>query len=64
MASSRSSLMAPNSSAFADIGTTSWGIDDDDDQPLDIQVSVTDLKSEQKRLLEGTKLFHLQIKYF
>ncbi|XP_033209690.1 syntaxin-8 [Belonocnema kinseyi] len=52
MASSRAGLMAPSSSAFADIGTTSWGIDDDDDQPLDIQVSVTDLKSEQKRLLE------------
>ena len=48
--------MAPSSSAFADIGTTSWGIDDDDDEPLDIQVSVTDLKSEQQRLLEGIQI--------
>ena len=50
---SRAALIASSSSAFADIGTTSWGIDDDDDQPLDIQVSVDDLRSQQQRLLEG-----------
>lgn len=48
----RTALMAPNSSAFADIGTTSWGIDDDDDRPLDVHVTIEDIQIQKKRLME------------
>ncbi|XP_043285126.1 syntaxin-8 [Venturia canescens] len=44
-----------NSSAFADAGTTSWGIEEDDDDdvaPLDIQVSIADLKAQNRTALE------------
>lgn len=53
----RTALMAPNSSAFADIGTTSWGIDDDDDRPLDVHVTIEDIQIQKKRLMEGTLHF-------
>ncbi|TGZ49151.1 syntaxin-8 [Temnothorax curvispinosus] len=49
--SSRASLLKTGSSAFADGGTTSWAADDDDDKPLDVQVSVNDLMSHQDRVL-------------
>ncbi|XP_015516231.1 syntaxin-8 [Neodiprion pinetum] len=52
LASDRARLMQPNSSAFADMGTTSWGLEEDDDQPIDIQVSVEDLKVQKLRLLQ------------
>jgi len=48
--SSRASLLRANS-AFADGGTTSWAADDDDDKPLDVQVTVNDLMSHQERVL-------------
>ncbi|XP_048513979.1 syntaxin-8 isoform X3 [Athalia rosae] len=53
-AANRARLLQPNTSAFADMGTTSWGIDDDDDddQPIDIQVSIEDLKAQKLRLLQ------------
>jgi len=51
--SSRSSLLRTGSSAFADGGTTSWAADDDDDKPLDVQVSVNDLMSHQEQVLKG-----------
>jgi len=43
--------------AFADAGTTSWGIeedndDDDDEPPLDVQVSVRDLKAQNRVALQ------------
>lgn len=50
--SSRTSLLKAGSSAFADGGTTSWAADDDD-KPLDIQVSVNDLMSHQEQILKG-----------
>ncbi|KYN12760.1 Syntaxin-8 [Trachymyrmex cornetzi] len=49
--SSRTSLLRAGSSAFADGGTTSWAADDDDDKPLNVQVSVNDLMSHQERVL-------------
>lgn len=51
--SSRTSLLRTGSSAFADGGTTSWAADDDDDRPLDVQVSVGDLMTHQERVLIG-----------
>ncbi|XP_046742315.1 syntaxin-8 [Diprion similis] len=52
LASDRARLMQPNSSAFADMGTTSWGLEEDDDQPIDIEVTVDDLKVQKLRLLQ------------
>ncbi|XP_051176573.1 syntaxin-8 [Leptopilina boulardi] len=49
---SRTALLAPSSSAFADIGTTSWAIDEDDDRPLDVHVTIEDIQSQKKRLME------------
>ncbi|KAL0103342.1 hypothetical protein PUN28_017551 [Cardiocondyla obscurior] len=49
--SSRASLLKTNRSAFADGGTTSWAADDDDDKPLDVQVSVVDLANYQEQVL-------------
>lgn len=51
-ATDRTRLLQPNSSAFADMGTTSWGLDEEDDQPIDIRVSVDDLKVQKLRLLQ------------
>lgn len=52
-ASSRASLLTSGTSAFADGGTTSWAADDDDDEKLlDVQVSVTDLKTHQERIIQ------------
>jgi len=52
--SSRSNLLRTASSAFADGGTTSWAADDDDDKPLNVQVSsVNDLMSHQEQVLKG-----------
>lgn len=56
-AADRARLLQSNSSAFADMGTTSWGLDEDDDQPIDVRVSVDDLKTQKLRLLQG-KLFN------
>ena len=43
------------SSAFADAGTTSWGIEEDDDEPiLNSHISVQDLKTQNKVTLQGT----------
>lgn len=54
LAMTRTALMAPSSSAaFADIGTTSWAIDDDDDRPLDVQVTIEDIKTQKQRLMDG-----------
>ncbi|KAK2577030.1 hypothetical protein KPH14_011989 [Odynerus spinipes] len=50
--SNRNNLLKPGTSAFADMGTTSWAIDDDDDKPIDIQVSAKDLKTYQEQALE------------
>ncbi|XP_015601649.1 syntaxin-8 [Cephus cinctus] len=47
----RSTLMK-SSTNFADMGTTSWGIDDDDDQPLDVHISTDELKTRQQQLLQ------------
>lgn len=53
LAMTRTALMAPSSSAaFADIGTTSWAIDDDDDRPLDVQVTIEDIKTQKQRLMD------------
>lgn len=35
------------------MGTTSWGLDEDDDPPLDVEVTVDDLKVQKLRLLQG-----------
>lgn len=51
-ASSRASLLR-GSSAFADGGTTSWAADDDDEKPIDVQVTVSDLMSYQDQVLKG-----------
>lgn len=52
-ASSRASLLKSGSSAFADGGTTSWAADEDDEKPLDVQVTVSDLMSNQEQILRG-----------
>lgn len=52
-ATSRASLLRGSSSVFADGGTTSWAADDDDERPLDVQVTVSDLMSHQERVLKG-----------
>lgn len=56
---SRSRLLGPSTSAFADGGTTSWGIDDDDEEPLiDYgNASVSDLKDQKQQLLQREYLF-------
>ncbi|XP_014225634.1 syntaxin-8 [Trichogramma pretiosum] len=54
LALSRARLLGPSTSAFADGGTTSWGLDDDNDQTqlLNSQpTSVADLKSQKQQLL-------------
>ncbi|KAF3425823.1 hypothetical protein E2986_06968 [Frieseomelitta varia] len=51
-ASSRASLLTTGTSAFADGGTTSWAADDDDDKPVDTQVTVTDLVTHQDKILQ------------
>lgn len=53
-ASSRANLLRSEASAFADGGTTSWAADDNDDKPIDTQITVTDLMTEQDRILKGT----------
>ncbi|XP_076243608.1 syntaxin 8 [Calliopsis andreniformis] len=50
-ASARTSLLTSGASAFADGGTTSWAADDDDEKPLDVQVSVTNLRTQQDQIL-------------
>ncbi|XP_033342618.1 syntaxin 8 [Megalopta genalis] len=51
--SSRTNLFTSSASAFADGGTTSWAADDDDDEKLiDIEVSVTDVRAQQDRILQ------------
>ncbi|OXU26072.1 hypothetical protein TSAR_002653 [Trichomalopsis sarcophagae] len=53
LALSRARLLGPTTSAFADGGTTSWGIDDDEDEKLiDVNVTVEDLKSQKQQLLQ------------
>lgn len=49
---SRASLLKSGSSAFADGGTTSWAADEDDEKPLDVQVTVNDLMSHQEQVLK------------
>lgn len=53
---SRASLLRTDSSAFADAGTTSWAADDDD-KPLDVQVSVKDIMTHQEQVLRGNSNF-------
>lgn len=48
----RTSLLSGVGAAFADAGTTSWAADDDDDKPIDVQVSVGQLMTEQDRILQ------------
>ncbi|KAK0163534.1 hypothetical protein PV327_007206 [Microctonus hyperodae] len=50
-ASERRSLIKSNNSAFADGGTTGWGADDDDDPPLDLNISVADIKTQNENAL-------------
>ena len=45
--------MGTGNSAFADGGTTSWGIDDEVQKPLDVEVTITDMKSHQKQMLQS-----------
>ncbi|XP_012281154.1 syntaxin-8 [Orussus abietinus] len=52
LAVARADLMRSSTSAFADRGTTSWGIDNDDDQPIDVHVSIDDLKKRQQQMLQ------------
>ncbi|XP_014215143.1 probable syntaxin-8B isoform X2 [Copidosoma floridanum] len=53
---SRQQLLGPSTSAFADGGTTSWGIDDDeeesDDRMVEANVTVNDLKQQKQHLLQ------------
>lgn len=49
---SRNSLLNSGGSAFADGGTTSWAADDDDDRPIDVEVSVGDLMTQQDRMIQ------------
>lgn len=51
--SSCSNLLRPGTSAFVDMGTTSWAIDeDDDDKLIDVQISTKDLKNYQEKALQ------------
>ncbi|XP_060815697.1 syntaxin-8 [Bombus pascuorum] len=52
LVSSRANLLTSGTSAFADGGTTSWAADDDDDKPIDTQICVVDLMTQQDRILE------------
>lgn len=52
-ASDRPSLIKSSTSAFADGGTTGWGQDDDDDPPLDLNIPVADLKTQNEAALLG-----------
>ncbi|XP_076168621.1 syntaxin 8 isoform X2 [Ptiloglossa arizonensis] len=53
LATSRANLLTSRAPIFADGGTTSWAADDDDDdKPIDVQVSVTDLKAKQDEILQ------------
>ncbi|KAF7397959.1 hypothetical protein HZH68_009181 [Vespula germanica] len=46
--SNRNNLLRSGTSAFADMGTTSWAIDDDDDKPIDVQ----NFKNYQEQVLQ------------
>ncbi|XP_043671882.1 syntaxin-8 [Vespula pensylvanica] len=46
--SNRNNLLKSGTSAFADMGTTSWAIDDDDDKPIDVQ----NFKNYQEQVLQ------------
>ncbi|KAI4487408.1 hypothetical protein M0804_005557 [Polistes exclamans] len=50
--SNRKSLLKSGTSAFADMGTTSWAIDDDDDKPIDVNMSTQDLQNYQEQVLQ------------
>lgn len=57
-ASDRPSLLKASGSAFADGGTTGWGQDEeDDDPPLDLNVSVSDLKAHNEAVIQGIFIF-------
>ena len=65
LAQSRIRLMGgPTTSAFADGGTTSWGLDDEDDgddvKLIDAHVTVEDLRREKQQLLNGKGIKSLQ----
>ena len=62
-ASSRASLLTSGTSAFADGGTTSWAADDDNDKPIDTQVSVSDLMTQQDKILQGTNFNMLSVDF-
>lgn len=64
LAAARTRLMEPTNSAFADCGTTNWGDDDNDDKPIDINVTVTDLKLKRDQLLQGTSHINFFLIYF
>lgn len=49
--SNRKSLLKSGTSAFADMGTTSWAIDDDD-KPIDVNMSTQDLQNYQEQVLQ------------
>ncbi|XP_053982477.1 syntaxin-8 [Hylaeus anthracinus] len=51
-ATSRSNLLSTKASAFADGGTTSWAADDDDEKPIDVQVSVANLATQHEQILQ------------
>ncbi|XP_043503836.1 syntaxin-8 [Polistes fuscatus] len=50
--SNRKNLLKSGTSAFADMGTTSWAIDDDDDKPIDVNMSTQDLQNYQEQVLQ------------
>ncbi|KAI4497022.1 hypothetical protein M0802_007768 [Mischocyttarus mexicanus] len=50
--SNRKSLLKSGTSAFADMGTTSWAIDDDDDKPIDVNMTTQDLQNYQEQVLQ------------
>ncbi|XP_015183766.1 PREDICTED: syntaxin-8 [Polistes dominula] len=50
--SNRKSLLKSGTTAFADMGTTSWAIDDDDDKPIDVNMSTQDLQNYQEQVLQ------------
>lgn len=51
---SRANLMRAGTSNFADMGTTSWADDDESEQkPIEVQVSINELRAQQDRILIG-----------
>lgn len=58
-ADSRANLIRAGTSNFADMGTTSWADEESEQKPIEVQVSINDLRAQQDRVLVGNFTMNL-----